>query len=163
MLGLLAITITSITLPVILPMAAFNEKKKINNKTHSFWVVDNNQSTMLAKSCLSNLFVIYTIHQTEVFNDNYSCVPSWANAGNSVGSALPSFPEGTENVPQPSVWCPPSTASVRLSIQWASNGPSEKTFPRYVFSCNPSLLEYMHACFWITGTKEEKMKVSPPF
>lgn len=34
-------------------MAAFNEK--IKNKTQSFWVVGNNQSTMLAKSCLSNL------------------------------------------------------------------------------------------------------------
>lgn len=54
----------------------------------------------------------------------------------------------------PSVWYTHSTASVRLLIQCASNGPSEKTFPLnmdmegpYVFSCNPGLLEYMHAWF----------------
>lgn len=41
-------------------MVAFSKERK--NKTQSFWVVGANQSTMLAKSCLSNLFVIYTIH-----------------------------------------------------------------------------------------------------
>lgn len=64
------------------------------------------------------------------------------------------FLKEQKNVSQPSVWCTNSTASVRLLMECPSYGPSEKTFHlntgmegRYVFSCNPGLLEYMHVWF----------------
>lgn len=163
-LGLLAITsnIGSTS------MAAFNEERQ--TKSQSFWVVGAKQSTMLAKSCLSNLFVIYTIQPGRSPQWQLFMYPKSSNAGHSDGPALRAFPEQTGTFSQPSAWHTNFTVSFRLLTECPPNGTSERTFhlqntsrSSYLFSGNPGLLGYMQSWFWITGDKEGEKKLSPVF